>query len=84
MFAGHAAIAPEAFRLGSEHFSQSGDASNFTGRHDQMLVVASDPKFRAPLDVLVLRFAGGFLVDADIQHMHPLLVLTVIAPHICA
>ena len=84
MVAGCAAIATEVFRPSSEQLSQPGDASNLTGRHDQMLVVAPDPKFRAPLDVLVLRFCCGFLVDPYIQHMHALVVLTVVAPYIRA
>ena len=48
-----------------------------------MLMVTAYSKLDASLDVLVLRYISNTrLVNADIQHMNSVLVLTVVSPDV--
>ena len=63
--------------------SQLGDAGDLVGRDYEALVVGPDPELGAFPDVLVPGSATrGGIMDPDVEHEHPPLVLAVVAAHI--
>jgi hypothetical protein len=64
------------------HLAQAGNSRNLIGRHYDVLMVAPNAELGAPPDVFLLRETYVCVVDPDVEHVHSLCVLAVVAPDI--
>jgi hypothetical protein len=60
------------------HLTQPGDPYYFTGGNQDMLVLGSNAKFGALPYILIPRAAAEGLVNAYIEHVHAMLIFTVV------